>query len=426
MLEPFQLPFVQHGIVEVLILAVAGGLIGTWIVLRGLAFYAHAVGTAAFPGLVLADGPRLRRRPRRRRDRGAGRHRRRAARAPRGGARPLRLAHRARPRRRAGGRRDPRQRRLPLRPAASRRCSSAACCSSTAATTPSPPPARRCVARRRARARAALAGDRLRPGLGARARRPLGGCPTSCCSRSWRSSPSPRSRRSARCWPRRCSSSRRRRRACVCSRLRPWQLATVALVARRGRRRAVAVGQVNAPPGPAIAVLAGGVFAAVAVGRALGRRAARRAAAAAAARRSRCSPPAAAPSAAARRPARSRSSPRRPRSATSPAPSAATAAKVVQLLQPNTDPARLRAAPVGRPRDGRRRRRPRSTATTSTAGWATSSRRPAATPTSSTSARASRSSVAGESEGPEASRYDPHWWHDPRNAQAAVARSATR
>jgi ABC-type Zn uptake system ZnuABC Zn-binding protein ZnuA/ABC-type Mn2+/Zn2+ transport system permease subunit len=56
MLEPFQLPFVQRGIVEVLVLALAGGLIGTWIVLRGLAFYAHAVGTAAFPGLVLADG----------------------------------------------------------------------------------------------------------------------------------------------------------------------------------------------------------------------------------------------------------------------------------------------------------------------------------------------------------------------------------
>ena len=32
------------------------GVPGTWIVLRGLAFYAHAVGTAAFPGLVLADG----------------------------------------------------------------------------------------------------------------------------------------------------------------------------------------------------------------------------------------------------------------------------------------------------------------------------------------------------------------------------------
>ncbi len=34
----------------------AAGLLGTWIVMRGLSFYAHAVGTAAFPGLVLADG----------------------------------------------------------------------------------------------------------------------------------------------------------------------------------------------------------------------------------------------------------------------------------------------------------------------------------------------------------------------------------
>jgi ABC-type Mn2+/Zn2+ transport system permease subunit len=55
-LEPFQLPFVQRGLIEVLILAVPAGLLGTWIVLRGLAFFSHAVGTAAFPGLVLADG----------------------------------------------------------------------------------------------------------------------------------------------------------------------------------------------------------------------------------------------------------------------------------------------------------------------------------------------------------------------------------
>jgi len=40
----------------VLILAIPAGLLGTWIVLRGLAFFSHAVGTAAFPGLVLADG----------------------------------------------------------------------------------------------------------------------------------------------------------------------------------------------------------------------------------------------------------------------------------------------------------------------------------------------------------------------------------
>ncbi len=56
MLEPFGFPFVQRGLVQVLVLAVGAGVIGTWIVLRGLAFFAHAVGTAAFPGLVLADG----------------------------------------------------------------------------------------------------------------------------------------------------------------------------------------------------------------------------------------------------------------------------------------------------------------------------------------------------------------------------------
>lgn len=56
MLEPFQLPFVQRGLIEILILAVPAGLLGTWIVMRGLAFLSHAVGTATFPGLVLADG----------------------------------------------------------------------------------------------------------------------------------------------------------------------------------------------------------------------------------------------------------------------------------------------------------------------------------------------------------------------------------
>lgn len=56
MLDAFQLPFVQRGLVEILILAVPAGLLGTWIVLRGLSFFSHAVGTAAFPGLVLADG----------------------------------------------------------------------------------------------------------------------------------------------------------------------------------------------------------------------------------------------------------------------------------------------------------------------------------------------------------------------------------
>src|SRR3954462_15721480 len=56
MLDPFQLVFVQRGVLELAALSVAAGVVGTWVVLRGLAFYSHAVGTAAFPGLVLAAG----------------------------------------------------------------------------------------------------------------------------------------------------------------------------------------------------------------------------------------------------------------------------------------------------------------------------------------------------------------------------------
>src|ERR687885_469886 len=56
MFEPFQYAFVQRGLVEVLLLSIPAGILGTWIVLRGLAFFSHAVGTAAFPGLVVAAG----------------------------------------------------------------------------------------------------------------------------------------------------------------------------------------------------------------------------------------------------------------------------------------------------------------------------------------------------------------------------------
>ncbi len=48
--------FEQRAMLEVLLVSVGAGLLGTWIVLRGLAFYTHAVAAAAFPGLVLAAG----------------------------------------------------------------------------------------------------------------------------------------------------------------------------------------------------------------------------------------------------------------------------------------------------------------------------------------------------------------------------------
>jgi manganese/iron transport system permease protein len=46
----------QRALAEALLLAVLGGVFGSWIVLRRLAFFTHGVGTAAFPGLVAA-GP---------------------------------------------------------------------------------------------------------------------------------------------------------------------------------------------------------------------------------------------------------------------------------------------------------------------------------------------------------------------------------
>ena len=58
MLAPFHYAFVQRGVLEALLLSIPAGILGTWIVLRGLAFFSHAVGTAAFPGLVAWAGRR--------------------------------------------------------------------------------------------------------------------------------------------------------------------------------------------------------------------------------------------------------------------------------------------------------------------------------------------------------------------------------
>ena len=55
-IEPFELVFMQRAALEIVLLAPLAGFIGAQIVLRRLAFYTHAVGTATFPGLVVA-GP---------------------------------------------------------------------------------------------------------------------------------------------------------------------------------------------------------------------------------------------------------------------------------------------------------------------------------------------------------------------------------
>ena len=203
----------------------------------------------------------------------------------------------------------------------------------------------------------------------------------------------------------------------VCSRLRPWQLATVALVAVEGVAGLWLSVQADTPPGPAIAVLAGGVFAAVAAGRLLGARRSAVAAAAAAALAllAGCGTDlgAAAPGQA------------RVVATTTQIGDFARAvggerARVVQVLQPNTDPHDYEPRPsdVRETADadvvllnGDELDRWMGDVVEAAGGHPAVVDLGARVPVK----------VAGESEGPEASRYDAHWWHDPRNAEAAVA-----
>jgi ABC-type Mn2+/Zn2+ transport system permease subunit len=54
-LDLADLPFLREALLEVVLLGLAGGLLSAWVVLRRLAFYSHAAGSATFPGLVAAD-----------------------------------------------------------------------------------------------------------------------------------------------------------------------------------------------------------------------------------------------------------------------------------------------------------------------------------------------------------------------------------
>lgn len=54
-LDLADISFLREALFEVVLLAAAGGLLSAWVVLRRLAFFSHAVGSATFPGLVVAD-----------------------------------------------------------------------------------------------------------------------------------------------------------------------------------------------------------------------------------------------------------------------------------------------------------------------------------------------------------------------------------
>jgi ABC-type Mn2+/Zn2+ transport system permease subunit len=54
MLEPLQEPFMQRALAEVVLLGVAGGALGCWVVFYGLSYAAESLAHSLFPGLVLA------------------------------------------------------------------------------------------------------------------------------------------------------------------------------------------------------------------------------------------------------------------------------------------------------------------------------------------------------------------------------------
>ena len=54
LLDPLQFPFMQRALIEVVLMGLTTGLIGTYVVLRGMAFIGDALAHAIFPGVVIA------------------------------------------------------------------------------------------------------------------------------------------------------------------------------------------------------------------------------------------------------------------------------------------------------------------------------------------------------------------------------------
>lgn len=52
--DPLQYPFIQRALIEIAIVGALCGLLGCFVVLRGLAFIGDALAHAVFPGVVLS------------------------------------------------------------------------------------------------------------------------------------------------------------------------------------------------------------------------------------------------------------------------------------------------------------------------------------------------------------------------------------
>jgi zinc/manganese transport system substrate-binding protein len=415
--EPFQLPFVQRGMVEVLILAVGAGVIGTWIVLRGLAFYAHAVGTAAFPGLVLADGL------------GFG-----ALLGAGGTAALVALAVGLLARREGARDRYDSLTALVLVAALALGVILASDVFHSASNVEtllfgslllvdSGDIAFAAVATAIVLAGAFVLEQRWlvagfdpgsARGLGARSALPDGVLLALVALVAVAALSTLGALLATAILVVPAATTR-----LLLTRMRSWQLATVALVAAEGVAGLWLSVQTNAPPGAAIAVLAGGVFALVAIARVALQHRRSAGAIAAAALVAALAAGCGSGSGGSAGPGQIKVIATTTQIGDFARAVGGDRAKVVQLLKPNTDPHDYEP----RPSDVRE-----------TAGadvvlesgdnldrWMGDVVKQAGgSPTVVDLGAGAPVKVPGESEGPEASRYDPHWWHDPRNAEAAV------
>ena len=255
-----------------------------------------------------------------------------------------------------------------------------------------------CVARRR---RSCSASAGWRPASTRRSARALGAALGAARRRAARARrarrPSPRSRRSARCWPPRCSSSRPRPRGCCARACAPWQLATRR--ARRASRASPACGSRSRStrrPGRRSPCSPAAVFAAVAARprRSAARRARRgrgRAAAALALLAAGCGDAASAPRAGQARGRRDHDPDRRLR----PRGRRRRGRRRTRSCSPTPTRTSTSRGPRDVREHGRRRRRVRERRRPRPLDGRGRRRRRAATRRSSTSARACRSSVAG-------------------------------
>ncbi|MBM2812228.1 MAG: hypothetical protein HW416_2987, partial [Chloroflexi bacterium] len=59
LIDPLQYAFMRYALIEIILLSIASGLVGVFVVQRQLTFFAHALSHTIFPAVVLAAALRI-------------------------------------------------------------------------------------------------------------------------------------------------------------------------------------------------------------------------------------------------------------------------------------------------------------------------------------------------------------------------------